>query len=175
MISAFGTFENLNQATGTEMYQIKTIGAAKATQTKAPKEVGKRMASKSTTVNIKLKSSQAFVEKFFHFLRNLKKEIVKIVLLEPKLQLIKDLTISKGSLNVRIFQPREVMTPTIRESATLFSLIHKHPSEKPTPRQKYFEVTDRLNQTGKIIGIHIVDHIIIGVNGFFSFADEGLL
>jgi DNA repair protein RadC len=54
-------------------------------------------------------------------------------------------------------------------------LIHKHPSGKPTPSQKYFEVTDRLNQIGKIIGIHIVDHIIIGVNRFFSFADEGLM
>jgi DNA repair protein RadC len=144
-------------------------------QTKALLEVDKRMASKPTRVKIKLKSSQAFVENFFPFLRNLKKEIVKIVLLEPKLQLIKDLTISKGSLNVCIVQPREVMTPTIRESATSFSLINNHPSGKPTPSQKYFEVTDRLNQTGKIIETHIVDHIIIGVNGFFSFADEGLL
>jgi DNA repair protein RadC len=106
LISAFGTFENLNQATGTKMCQIKAIGAAKAAQTKAPLEVGKRMASKPTRVNIKLKSSQAFVEKFFPFLRNLKKEIVKIGLLEPKLQLIKDLTISKGSLNVGIVQTR---------------------------------------------------------------------
>ena len=97
------------------------------------------------------------------------------MLLEPKLQLIKDLTISKGSFNVGIIQPRDFMTPTIRESATSFSLIHKHQSGKPTPRQKSFEVTDRLNQAVKIIGIHSVDHIIIGVNGFFSFADEGLL
>ena len=149
--------------------------AAKATQIKAPLAVEKHMASKPKGVNIKLKSSQAFVEKFFPFLRNLKKEIVKIVLLEPKLQLIKDLTISKGSLNVGIFQPREVMTPTIRESATSFSLIHNHPSGKPTNSQKYFEVTDRLNQTRKIIGTHIVDHIIIGLNGFYSFSDEGLL
>jgi DNA repair protein RadC len=89
------------------------------------------------------------------------------VLLEPKLQLIKDLTISKGSLNFGIVQPREFMTPTILESATSFSLIHNHPSGKATPSQKYFEVTDRLNQTEKIIGIHIVDHIIIGVNEFF--------
>ena len=63
------------------------------------------------------------------------------------------------------------MTRTIREFATSFALIHNHPSRKPTLSQKYFEVTDRLNQIGKIIGIHI----IIGVNGFFSFAYEGLL
>jgi DNA repair protein RadC len=97
------------------------------------------------------------------------------VLLNPKLQLIKDLTISKGSLNASIVQPSEVMTPTIRESTTSFVLIHNHPCGDPTPSQKYFKITHRLNQTGKIIRIHIVDHIIIGVNRFLSFADEGLL
>ena len=106
MLSAFGARENLNQATGTEMCQIKAFGAAKATQTKAPLEEEKRMASKPTRVNIKLKSSQAFVENFFPFLRNLKKVIVKIVLLEPKLQFIKDLTILKESWNVGIVQTR---------------------------------------------------------------------
>ena len=157
------------------MCQIKAICAAKAAQIKVPQEVEKCMASKTTGVKIKLKFSQAFVEKFFTFLRNLKKEIVKIVLLEPKLQLIKDLTLSKGSLNVGIVQPRKVMNPTIRESTTSFALMHNHPNGKPTPIHKYFEVTVRLNQTQNIIGIHIIDHIIIGVNGFFSFADEGLL
>jgi DNA repair protein RadC len=175
LLSAFGTLEKLNQATGAEICKIKAIGVAKAKQIKAPLEMGKRMASKTTGVKSKLKFSHAFVEKFFPFLKNLKKEILKIVFLEPKLQLIKDLTISKGSLNVGIMQPRKVMNPTIRAPVTTFTLIHNHPSGKPTPSPKYFEVTDRLNQTKKIIGIDIVDHIIIGVNGFFSFADEGLL
>ena len=106
LLSAFGTLENLNQATGTEMCQIKDIGAAKAAQIKVPQEVEKCMASKTTGVKIKLKFSQAFVKKFFTFLRNLKKEIVKIVLLEPKLQFIKDLTILKESWNVGIVQTR---------------------------------------------------------------------
>ena len=175
LLSAFGTLENLDQATVTEMCQIKGIGAAKAAQIKAALEVGKRMASKPTGMKIKLKSSRAFVEQFSPFLKHLKKEIVKIVLLDPKLQLIKDLTISEGSLSASIVHPREVMIPAIRESAASFALIHNHPSGDPTPSQKDFEITHRLNQTGKIIGIHMVDHIIIGGNGFFSFADEGLL
>ena len=124
----FGTLENLNQAKITEMCQIKDIGAAKATQIKAPLAVEKRIASKPKGVKIKLKSSQVFVEKKFPFLRNLKKEIVKIVLLDSKLQLIIDLTISKGSLNASIVHLREVMTSNIRESSTLFALIHNHPS-----------------------------------------------
>ena len=108
-------------------------------------------------------------------MRNQKKEIVKIVLLDNKLQLIKDLTVSEGSLNASIVHPREVMIPAIRESAASFALLHNHPSGDPSPSQKDFEITHRLNQTGKIVGIHMIDHIIIAGSGFFSFADEGLL
>ncbi len=175
LLGVFGALENLDQATVTEICQVKGIGAAKAAQIKAALELGKRMASKPTGMKIKLKSSHHFVEQFSPFLKNLKKEIVKIVLLDPKLQLIKDLTISEGSLNASIVHPREVMIPAIRESAASFALIHNHPSGDPTPSQKDFEITHRLNQTAKIVGIHMVDHIIIGGNGFFSFADEGLL
>ena len=175
LLNAFGTLENLDQATVTEMCQVKGIGPAKAAQIKAALEVGKRMASKPASIKIKLKSSQAFVDHFSPFLKNLKKEIVKIVLLDPKLQYIKDLTISEGSLNASIVHPREVMIPAIRESAASFALIHNHPSGDPTPSQQDFEITHRLNKTGEIVGIHMVDHIIIGGNGFFSFADEGLL
>ncbi len=175
LLNTFGALENLDQATVTEMCQIKGIGAAKAAQIKAALEVGKRMASKPKSTKIKLRSSQAFVDQFSPFLKNLKKEIVKIVLLDLKLQYIKDLTISEGSLNASIVHPREVMIPAIRESAASFALIHNHPSGDPAPSQQDFEITHRLNKTGKIIGIHMVDHIIIGGNEFFSFADGGLL
>ena len=175
LLNKFGTLESLDQATVTEICEVKGIGSAKAAQIKAALEVGKRMASKPISMKNKLKSSQAFVDQFSPFLKNLKKEIVKIVLLDPKLQYIKDLTISEGSLNASIVHPREVMIPAIRESAASFALIHNHPSGDPTPSQADFEITHRLNKTGKIVGIHMVDHIIIGGNEFFSFADEGLL
>ncbi len=138
LLSAFGTLENLDQATVTEMCQVKGIGSAKAAQIKAALEVGKRMASKPTSIKIKLKSSQAFVEQFSPFMKSLKKEIVKIVLLDPKLQLIKDLTISEGSLNASIVHPREVMIPAIRESAASFALIHNHPSGEPHSQPERF-------------------------------------
>lgn len=175
LLNVFGTLENLDQASVTEMCQVKGIGSAKAAQIKAALEVGKRMASKPRSMKNKLKSSRAFVEQFSPFMKNLKKEIVKIVLLDPKLQYIKDLTISEGSLNASIVHPREVMIPAIRESAASFALIHNHPSGDPTPSQQDFEITHRLNKTGKIVGINMIDHIIIGGNEFFSFADEGLL
>lgn len=175
LLKKFGSLENIDQASITEICQIKGIGTAKAAQIKAALEVGKRMAAKSSGKKIKMKSSRVFVEYFSPFLKNLKKEIVKIVLLDPKLQFIKEITISEGSLNASIVHPREVMIPAIKESAASFALIHNHPSGDPTPSQQDFEITHRLSKTGKIIGINMVDHIIIGGNNFFSFADEGLL
>jgi DNA repair protein RadC len=145
LFSTFSALENLNQTTGTKISQIKTFGATKASQIKVSLELGKCRTSKSTGVKIKLKSVQEFVENFLSFLINLKKEFSKVVLLDLKPQLIKDMTIPEGILNVVIVPPREVMTLTIRESARLFALIHNHPCREPIPSQKYFKVTDRLN------------------------------
>ena len=65
------------------------------------------------------------------------------------------------------------MIPAIKESAASFELNHNHLSGDPTGSQQDLEITHRLSKTGKIIGINMVDHIIIGGNSFFSFADEG--
>ena len=122
-----------------------------------------------------MKSSRDFFEYFSPFLKNLKKGIVNIGLLDPKFQFIKQITVSEGSLNASIVHPREIMIPAIKESAAAFELIQNHPSGDPTPSQQDLEITHRLSKTGKIIGINMVDHIIIGGNSLFSFADEGLL
>ena len=175
LLKIFGSFQELDQASVSELCQIKGIGAAKAAQIKAALEVGKRMASQVSGAKTIMQTSRDFVEHFGPFLRNLKKEIVKVVLLNPKLHVIKELTISEGSLNASILHPREVMIPAIKESAASFAVIHNHPSGDPSPSQADIEITHRLNKTGQIIGIKMVDHIIIGANESYSFSDEGLL
>jgi len=175
LLTMFTDFNRIDQASITELCKVKGIGLAKAAQIKAALEVGKRMSSQSSGKKIKMTTSRCFVEHFAPFMKNLKKEIVKLVLLNPKLVVIKDLTISEGSLNASIMHPREVMIPAIQESAASFAVIHNHPSGDPSPSQQDMEITHRLNKTGQIIGIKMVDHIIIGGNEFFSFADEGLL
>lgn len=175
LLKMFSDFYNIDQASITELCKVKGIGLAKAAQIKAALEVGKRMSSQSSGKKEKMETSRCFVERYTPFMKNLKKEIVKLVLLNPKLFIIKDLTISEGSLNASILHPREVMIPAIKESAASFAVIHNHPSGDPSPSQQDMEITHRLNKTGQIIGIRMVDHIIIGDNKFFSFSDEGLL
>jgi DNA repair protein RadC len=105
------------------------------------------MASKSFRKKIKMKSGRVVFERFLPFLKNLKKEIVKIVLLGPKLKFIKETTISEGSLNASIVHSRKVMVPAIKDSVTSLTLIHNHPSGDPTPNQQDFEITHRLIKT----------------------------
>ncbi|OGW20499.1 MAG: hypothetical protein A3K09_01005 [Nitrospinae bacterium RIFCSPLOWO2_12_FULL_47_7] len=175
LLNAFGDFRRLDTASINELCSIKGIGAAKAAQIKAALEVGKRMASQMSGSKLTLRSSGDFVGHYGPFLRNLKKEVVKVVLLNPKLKVIKDVNISEGSLNASIVHPREVMIPAIKESAAFIVLIHNHPSGDPTPSHADIEITHRVIKTGEIIGIKLVDHIIIGDNRHYSFADEGLV
>jgi len=175
LLKVFNDFRQIDQASVTELCKVKGIGAAKAAQIKAALEVGKRLSSQKTGKKEKMATSRCFVEYYTPFLKHLKKEIVKIVLLNPKLIMIKDLTVSEGSLNASIVHPREVMIPAIKESAASFALVHNHPSGDPSPSQQDMEITHRLNKTGQIVGIQMVDHVIIGDNKYFSFSDEGLL
>lgn len=175
LLQTIGDFNKLDTASINELCAIKGIGAAKAAQIKAALEVGKRFSAQASGTKLKLKSSKDFVNQYAPFLMNLKKEVVKVILLDPKMQVIRDLTVSEGSLNASIVHPREVMIPAIRESAASIVLIHNHPSGDPTPSHSDIEITHRVTKTGEIIGIKLLDHIIIGGNDFYSFADEGLI
>ena len=139
LLNMFNDFNQIDQASITELCKVKGIGFAKAAQIKAALEVGKRMSSQSSGKKKKMETSWCFVEHYTPFMKNLKKEIVKLVLLNPKLFVIKDLTISEGSLNASILHPREVMIPAIRESAASFAVIHNHPSGTLRPASRIWK------------------------------------
>jgi DNA repair protein RadC len=175
LLKVFDNLSNLDRASVAELCKVKGIGLAKAAQIKAALEVGKRLASTRSGKTTRMTTSRAFVEYFAPFMKNLRKEVVKVALLDNKLHLIKDFVISEGSVNSSIVHPREVMIPAIKESATKIVLIHNHPSGDPAPSQADIEITHRVSKAGEIIGIKLLDHIIIGGTEFYSFADEGMI
>ena len=83
--------------------------------------------------------------------------------------------ISIGSLNSSIVHPREVFHEAVANSASAVILVHNHPSGECEPSNEDIVLTNRLNECGKILGIRILDHIIIGDGVYFSFKDEGLI
>ena len=172
LLTKFGNFRNLDLLSVKEICSIKGIGIAKATQIKAALEIGKRMSSQYGNRREQFKSSEDVVKRYIPLMRNIKKEIFKIVLLDSKNKILKDIIISQGSLTSSLVHPREVLNPAIKESAASIILIHNHPSGDPAPSQDDIEITKRLKQAGDIVGVEVLDHIIIGENSHFSFVDQ---
>ena len=88
---------------------------------------------------------------------------------------IKREIISVGSLNANLVHPREVFEPAVRNLAAQVILAHNHPSGDPEPSEDDLEITKRLVEAGKILGIEIVDHIIMTKSRYFSFKERNLI
>ncbi len=172
LLTTFGNFRSLDLLTVRELCAIKGIGLAKAAQVKAALEIGKRMSSQYGAKKKQFRSSEDVVNHYIPLMRSIKKEIFKIILLDSKNKILKDIIISQGSLTSSLVHPREVLNPAIKESAASIILIHNHPSGDPTPSQDDIEITQRLKQACDIVGIKVLDHIVIGEKSHFSFVDQ---
>jgi DNA repair protein RadC len=177
LLQTFDGLRALDAASVAELCQTRGIGPAKATTIKAAFELGKRLSGEPATRKIKVTAPQDLVSYFQPHLQYLRKEVFKVVLLDTKHQLLRDVTISEGSLSASLVHPREAFLPAIKESAAAVIFLHNHPSGDPTPSAEDKELTHRLAEVGQLVGIHVLDHIIIGTGtpGYISFRDAGLL
>jgi DNA repair protein RadC len=107
--------------------------------------------------------------------QDLNVEIFKVLLLDSANHLVRDVEVSRGILNSSLAHPREVFRPAIMESAASVILLHNHPSGNPEPSMEDVHITKQMVEAGKIIGIPVHDHIIIGRPGYSSLAEKGLL
>jgi DNA repair protein RadC len=177
LVRTFDGLRALDAASIAELCQIKGIGPAKATTIKAALELGKRLFGEPVQRHLKVTSPLDLVNYFQPRLQHLRKEVFKAVLLNTKHQILKDVTVSEGSLSASLVHPREAFLPAIKESAAAVIFLHNHPSGDPTPSTEDKELTLRLAEVGQLIGISVLDHIIIGSGspGYISFRDAGLL
>jgi DNA repair protein RadC len=104
-----------------------------------------------------------------------RKEYFVALNLNSRNQLIREVLISVGSLSTSVVHPREVFAPAVRDSSAAILFLHNHPSGDPAPSREDRECTSRLCQAGTILGIRCLDHIVLGFDDYFSFADAGLL
>ena len=119
--------------------------------------------------------SRAIFDAFHMEMRDTKKEVFRVLLLDSKNHFIKAVPVSEGSLSSSVVHPREAFNPAIRESASAVVFIHNHPSGDPTPSKEDIRVTARLKEAGDLTGIRVLDHIIFGEGQYYSFLDEGTL
>ena len=116
-----------------------------------------------------------FFEFFAPRLRDLKKESFFVVLLDQKNRYMACEPVSTGTLTGAMVHPREVFRPAIREAAAAVAFVHNHPSGSPEPSRDDREITARLLEVARLVGIRVLDHVIVGDGEYFSFVEEGLL
>lgn len=158
-----------------ELCAVPGVGSAKAAQLKAALALGKRALASPLSRGTKITSSRDLFEHYHPTLRDLRHEIFKVVLLDAKHAIVRDATVSEGSLTLSIVHPREVFTMAVKESAAAVIFLHNHPSGDPTPSQEDRVLTARLVSAGEVLGIRVLDHIVVGDGRYVSFADQGWL
>lgn len=152
--------------------KIDGIGLSKACQIHAAIEFGKRVNQSKLTYGQKIKSPLDVVDTFRQILSSEKTEQFIVAFLTTKNEIIGWEIVSHGSLNASIVHPREVYHKAIKKSAAAIIAVHNHPSGYIEPSKEDLNITLRLHEAGEIIGIPLLDHIIVGVRGYYSFKEH---
>ncbi|MBY7143252.1 DNA repair protein RadC [Virgibacillus sp. NKC19-3] len=165
----------LNDATIEELMAIKGIGEAKGVLMLSAIELGKRMNQYKINDRYIVRSPEDGANYIMEEMRSLKQEHFVVLFLNTKNQIIHRQTIFIGSLNTSVVHPREVYREAVKRSAASIIVAHNHPSGDPSPSQEDIHVTRRLVESGKMIGIELLDHLIIGDRKFISLKEKGYL
>ncbi|MFD2705169.1 RadC family protein [Salibacterium lacus] len=163
----------LKDATIEELQTIKGIGLAKALEMRAAIELGRRIYTYHEEERWVIRSPEDVSGLVMEEMRFLTQEHFVILCLNTKNQVIHRQTLFIGSLNSSIVHPREVFKEALRRSAAAVICIHNHPSGDPGPSREDIDVTKRLIEAGRILGIDVLDHIIIGDRRFTSLKEQG--
>jgi len=174
VISESGGLFGLHGASVHDLLEVHGIGEAKACIVLAAVEFGKRLGRVRNPGRPVISSPEDVDGLLRGRIANLDRENFVVVLLNTKNEVIEFPTISVGTLSASLVHPREVFKPAIRASAAGVILAHNHPSGKVEPSREDREVTGRLEEAARIIGIEVLDHVILG-DGYFSMKEHGIL
>ncbi len=175
LLSKFGNLKGIADATIEELSQIRGIGPAKASQIKAAFELANRLKdSNDSEKKPVVKTPEDVVNLIQKKLKGKKKEYFLVICLDTRGKLIKTSEVSVGSLDSSIVHPREVFKEAITATAASVIFVHNHPSGEPEPSEDDINLTKRLADSGNILGIDVLDHIIVVDNDFKSLKRLGL-
>lgn len=171
----FEGLKMLDEATIEEITKIRGIGVAKGVTILAALELGRRIRQYNPEESYVIRSPQDGANYIMESMRHLNQEHLAVLFLDTKNQIIHNRTIFVGSLNSSIVHPREIFREAVKRSAASIICAHNHPSGDPTPSQEDIHVTKRLVEAGKIMGIELLDHLIIGDRKYTSLKEKGYL
>jgi len=174
-IKKFKTLRGVLEAPLEELQEIKGIGPHNVFGIKLVQEVARVFLKEKILEKPICKSSKEVFDYLYHSMRDLKKETFKVLFLDGKNHIIDIEGLFEGTLNMSSVYPREIIKSAIKHNAVALVFVHNHPSGSPEPSLSDREITKDLIEASNTMQIKVLDHIIIGDNRYFSFADEGLI
>jgi DNA repair protein RadC len=179
LLKDYGSLGGLSRCTVDELSSMRGVGFAKAVQLVAAFGLGQRLA-RETLSKQKIDSPELVNELVGAEMRRLRKESLRVILLDTRYHLIRLEEVSMGSVNESIAHPRDVFRPALVASAYAVIVVHNHPSGDASPSQTDHGLTRRLAEAAELLQIKLLDHIIIGAPsdgnpGYFSFKEAGVL
>lgn len=169
----FGSLSGVLSAPLLKLREIKGIGPKSALYLNLVHQVAGRYLKDRATGKTFLGSSKAVFDYLFHSMRDLKREVFKVLFLNRKNELICDQDVFLGSLTGSAVYPREVMSLALENKAAAMVFVHNHPSGDPSPSPEDRKLTRDLVWGAQLLMIQVLDHVIIGHNYYYSFADDG--
>lgn len=168
-------FRKIGRLSINQLTKNPGIGKAKAISIAAALEIGRRRMNEEREEKPKIDSSNKVYEEIYPYLADKADERFYILLLDRGNHLMRKENISKGGVSGTVVDPKLVFKTAIEELASSIILCHNHPSGTKQPSEADKELTNKLKQAGQNMDIKVLDHLIFADDGYFSFADEGLI
>ena len=170
-----GSLADLCEMDYRQFFKFKGVGPVKAVTLIAAFEIARRIACRPIKKKLKVTDPDIVYQHYGPRMAHLTKEVFTVLMLNSANHVIKEVRVSEGTLNASLVHPREVFRNAILESAASIIVMHNHPSGEVQPSTEDRMITKKLVEAGKIMGIPVLDHIIIGRGKYFSFREEGLI
>jgi len=175
LLEKAGGLRELDRRGAEELQEAKGLGPAKIAQLKAALELGRRLMAEEKKVLAAVTSSKEVYEWLRPQMQGLTKEVFKVLLLNGNNEILESVTASEGSLTESPVYLRDLVNLANRHQAAALIVAHNHPSGNPRPSPTDKTLTEELVFMGRLLKIRVLDHLIIGENRYYSFADEGLI
>ena len=174
-LKRFKTFQGVLEATPEQLQEIRGIGPKNVFGIKFVRAVAERYLRKKLIKKDPIRSSKELFDYLYHTIRDKKREVFKVVFLDAQNRIISIETLFEGTLTASSIYPRELVQAALRHHAAGLFLVHNHPSGEPRPSREDRLITRQLVHACRVTGIAVHEHLIIGDNTYFSFADHGYI
>ena len=174
-IKRFKSLRGVLEAPPEELQKIKGITSHNIFVIKFMQEISREFLKRQVLDGPYCRSSREVFDYLYHSMRDLKKEVFKVMFLDSQNRVVEIEDLFEGTLNASAIYPREIVQRAVKHNAAALIFVHNHPAGNPQPSDNDKQITQDLVFAGHIMQIKVLDHIIIGENRYFSFADAGLI